>query len=144
MPVLSRSFPLTWPQDNTKACTFISLVVDYVNIRYIKLSKQDVAEMWLLLQWADKDPMLGWCINRLHQLIAIQMETDDVDSHVHSMHHILNELNYLVNYSNPLTPADIFTLVLINPDLHDWVHVVTPLMQQLLSWAEIFQNFVYT
>lgn len=108
-PTPMKDWSPAWKNDNIKACTLISWAVDDVNIQYINPYKRDAAGMWASLQQAHKDSLLGGCLHLLQQLIKMCMETEDVNAHLQAMHKVSENLDWLVEDSNPLTPDYIFT-----------------------------------
>lgn len=121
---------LTWAQDNTKACTLISWAVEDVNSQCIKPFRRDAAGMWTSLKRAHQDLSSGDRLHLLQQLITTRVEFNNAEAHLQSIDRVFDKLECFIDSLNPLTPDDIFTSALLNSLPNDWVHVVTPLMQQ--------------
>lgn len=127
--IVVKDRPTSWDVDNTKACSLISRSVDDGNLKFIKTYCRDAAGMWSALCLAHEDSTSGGRMHLLQRLITTRMETDDIISHLDKLHHIFERLDSLVTDSSPLTVDEILTTSIFTSLPHDWLPVVTPLMQ---------------
>ena len=55
-----KARPATWASDNTVICSFISRIVHHSNLRYIRAHGSNAHQMWISLQEALWELLLGW------------------------------------------------------------------------------------
>lgn len=83
--------------------------------------------MWSVLRLAHEDSSSGGQMHLLHRLITTQMDRDDVEAHINSLHRTFKQLDSLI------TVDEIFSTSILTSLPSDWLPVITPLMQ----WSSV-------